>query len=236
MPRELVPGLDGPKLAVLTGERLVFWNGCRNCHEVERRGGVVRDLFNEDNQSYAPPILTGEGAKVQPPWLYGFLKAPTPLRPWLRIRMPTFHFADEDAGTLVKYFASASLKSFPYLTVDVPAPSPARAREALELFGALQCTKCHVVGKLAPKQDPGSAAPDFLLAKRRLRPEWIPLWLRNPNALMEGTRMPSFWDPDPSAEAPHKAFGGDKQAQMEALRDLLMHLGEPGLEVRRPSS
>jgi hypothetical protein len=53
---------------------------------------------------------------------------------------------------------------------------------------------------------------------------------------MEGTRMPSFWDLDPSADAPHKAFGGDKQAQMEALRDLLMHLGEPGLEYHRPGS
>jgi cytochrome c2 len=234
VPRELLPGIDGPKLAVLTGERLVFWNGCRNCHEVERRGGVVRDLFNEDNQSYAPPILTGEGAKVQPPWLFGFLKEPSPLRPWLKIRMPTFHFADDDAATLVKYFASASGKSFPYLTVEVPLPSREKAREAQQLFAALQCTKCHVVGKLAPKQDPRSAAPDFLLAKRRLRPEWIPLWLRNPNALMEGTRMPSFWDLDPGAEAPHKAFGGDKQAQMEALRDLLMHLGEPGLEAGAP--
>jgi cytochrome c len=236
IPRALLPGIDGPKLAVLTGERLVFWNGCRNCHEVEKRGGVVRDLFNEDNQSYAPPILTGEGAKVQPPWLYSFLKGPIPLRPWLQIRMPTFHFNDDDAGTLVKYFASASLKSFPYMTVEVPKPSKEKTKEALELFGALQCTKCHVVGKLAPKQDPGSAAPDFLLAKNRLRPDWIPLWLRNPNALMEGTRMPSFWDPEPSADAPHKAFGGDKQAQMEALRDLLMHLGEPGFEFKRPGS
>jgi len=231
LPRELVPGLDGPKLAVLTGERLVFWNGCRNCHEVERRGGVVRDLFNEENQSYAPPILTGEGAKVQPAWLYGFLKEPSPLRPWLQIRMPTFHFNDDDAGTLVKYFTAASNKSFPYLTVDVPRPSPEAAKETLTLFGALQCTKCHVVGKLAPKQDPRSAAPDFLLARKRLRPDWIPLWLRNPNALMEGTRMPSFWDLDPTAPPPHKSFGGDKQKQMDALRDLLMHLGEPGLEA-----
>jgi len=46
--------------------------------------------------------------------------------------------------------------------------------------------------------------------------------------------MPSFWDPDPLAPAPHKAFGGDKQAQMEALRDLLMHLGEPGFELGAP--
>ncbi len=233
LPRELVPGLDGPKLAVLSGERLVFWNGCRNCHQVESRGGVVRDLFNEDNQGFAPPNITGEGAKVQPPWLYAFLKEPSPLRPWLKIRMPTFHFTDEDAGTLVKYFASASRRSFPYFTADVPRPPPEKAREAMELFGALQCTKCHVVGKLAPRQDPRSAAPDFLLAKKRLRPDWIPLWLRNPNALMEGTRMPSFWDLDPSADAPHKSFGGDKQAQMEALRDLLMHLGEPGFEAAR---
>jgi cytochrome c2 len=230
IPRELLPGLDGPKLGVLTGERLVFWNGCRNCHELERRGGVVRDLFNEDTQSYAPPIITGEGAKVQPAWLFGFLKGPTPLRPWLHIRMPTFHFTDDDAGTLVKYFASASNKSFPYLTVEVPTPSREKAKETLELFTALQCTSCHVVGKLAPKQDPASAAPDFLLAKRRLRPDWIPLWLRNPNALMEGTRMPSFWDMDAAADAPHKAFGGKKEAQMEALRDLLMHLGEPSLD------
>ncbi|MBI5070463.1 MAG: c-type cytochrome [Deltaproteobacteria bacterium] len=229
IPRELLPGIDGPKLAVLTGERLVFWNGCRNCHEVERRGGVVRDLFRASTQSYAPPILTGEGAKVQPGWLFSFLKEPSPLRPWLQIRMPTFHFSDDDAGTLVKYFASASGKSFPYLTVDVPRPTGQRAQETLTLFRDLQCTKCHVVGKLGPKQDPRSAAPDFLLARRRLRPDWIPLWLRNPNALMEGTRMPSFWDMEPSAEAPHKALGGDKQAQMEALRDLLMHLGEPGL-------
>jgi cytochrome c2 len=231
MPREVLPGLDGPKLAVLTGERFVFWNGCRNCHELERRGAVVRDLFNEETMSYAPPIITGEGAKVQPSWLFGFLKGPTPLRPWLSIRMPTFHFADEDATRLVEYFAASSGKSFPYLTVDVPPPSREKAKETIELFTALQCTKCHVVGKLAPNQDPASAAPDFLLAKKRLRPDWIPLWLTNPNALMEGTRMPSFWDPDPDAPAPHPSFGGDKAAQREALRDLLMHLGEPGYEL-----
>jgi hypothetical protein len=115
--------------------------------------------------------------------------------------------------------------------VDLPRPPPEKVKESLELFTKLQCTKCHVVGKLGPKQDPRSAAPDFLLARSRLRPDWIPLWLQNPNALMEGTRMPSFWDPDPEAPAPHKSFGGNKQAQMEALRDLLMHLGEPGLRL-----
>ena len=91
---EYLAGQSEQKAAVLKGEKLVFWNGCRNCHIVERRGGLVRDQYNEDNQSFAPPILTGEGWKVQPEWLFGFLKAPIPLRPWLQIRMPTFHFPD----------------------------------------------------------------------------------------------------------------------------------------------
>ena len=48
-------------------------------------------LLSADRINFAPPILNGEGAKVQPDWLFSFLQAPTPIRPWLKIRMPTFH-------------------------------------------------------------------------------------------------------------------------------------------------
>ena len=43
---------------------------------------------------------------------------------------------------------------------------------------------------------------------------------------MEGTRMPSFWDFSDEAHptTPSKSFGGDAKAQIEALRDYLMHL------------
>jgi cytochrome c2/predicted nucleic acid-binding Zn-ribbon protein len=225
------------KQAVQQGEKLVFWNGCRNCHIVEKRGGAVRDLFNEDNQSFAPPVLTGEGAKVQPEWLFAFLKGPYPLRPWLQIRMPTFHFSDEDATGVVHYFAASSQKSFPYLTATPPPMTPAQAHEATGLLAELKCLQCHVVGKLAPGQDPAAAAPNLLLAKSRLRPDWIPLWLKNPQALLDGTRMPSFWDFSDAQHpgAPSKAFGGDATEQIDALRDLLMHLGEPGFEPPKPA-
>src|SRR5438874_10251627 len=96
-PPQYRTGINEVQAAVYKGERLVFWNGCRNCHVVEKRGGKIRDQFNEDNQSFAPPILTGEGWKVQPHWLFGFIKDPIPLRPWLTVRMPTFHFTDADA-------------------------------------------------------------------------------------------------------------------------------------------
>jgi cytochrome c2 len=228
--KKFLAGQDPVKQAVHRGEQLVFWNGCRNCHVVEGKGGTIRDLFNDDNQSFAPPIITGEGWRVQPHWLFEFLKGPIPLRPWLEIRMPTFHFSDADATGVVHYFAAASNKPFPYLTAETPGLSGAQSKEATALMGELKCLSCHVVGKLGPNQDPASAAPNFQLAKSRLRPDWIVAWLQNPNALQEGTRMPSFWDfSDPSHPTTnYKSFGGDAKAQIEALRDLLMHLGEPG--------
>jgi len=223
---EYLAGQGEQKAAVLKGERLVFWNGCRNCHIVEKRGGMVRDQYNEDNQSFAPPVLTGEGWKTQPAWLFGFLKGPITLRPWLQIRMPTFHFPDQDATDLVHFFDAASNKSFPYLTAEADQPTGARLAETEQLFNELQCIKCHVIGELRPNQDPGSAAPNFLLAKVRLRPDWIPVWLKNPNALLDGTKMPSFWDFSDEAHpvSPSKLFNGDARAQIDALRDYLMHL------------
>ena len=222
--------------AVTRGEKLVYWNGCRNCHIVEKRGGKIRDQYNEDNQSFAPPILTGEGAKVQPTWLFGFLHGPFPLRPWLQVRMPTFHFTDADATDIVHYFAASSGKSFPYLTAEAPPISGERLAETESLFKELQCINCHVVGTLRPNQDPSSAAPNFLMAKDRLRPDWIPLWLKNPNALLDGTRMPSFWDFSDEAHptSPSKTFDGDARKQIDALRDYLMHL-EPNM-VPRPKT
>ncbi|MGE5047358.1 MAG: c-type cytochrome, partial [Deltaproteobacteria bacterium] len=225
-PAEYRTGQTEAQAAVYKGERLVFWNGCRNCHVVEQRGGKIRDLYNDETMTFAPPILTGEGWKVQPQWLFGFLKAPIPLRPWLSVRMPTFHFSDADATDLVHYFAASSNKSFPYLTTEVAELTGARAQQAEQLFKELQCINCHVIGQLRPGQDPGSAAPNLLLAKSRLRPDWIPAWLKNPQALMDGTRMPSFWDFSDEAHptSPSKLFDGDAKAQIDALRDYLMHL------------
>ena len=225
-PPEYRAGMDPLHAAVFKGERLVFWNGCRNCHTVENRGGKIRDLYNDENLTFAPPVLTGEGAKVQPAWLFAFLKSPVTLRPWLSVRMPTFHFSDADATALVHYFAASSNKSFPYLTAEAQQLTGSRAREADQLFKDLQCINCHVVGELRPGQDPGSAAPNLLLAKERLRPDWIVPWLKNPQALLDGTRMPSFWDFSDEAHptSPSKLFNGDAKQQIDALRDYLMHL------------
>ena len=237
-PPEYRTGMNEVQAAVFKGERLVFWNGCRNCHVVEKRGGKIRDLYNDENLTFAPPVLTGEGAKVQPAWLFAFLKAPSPLRPWLSVRMPTFHFSDADATDVVHFFAAASNKSFPYLTAESQPLTGNRAKDADQLFKDLQCINCHVIGQLRPGQDPGSAAPNLLLAKERLRPDWIPPWLKNPQALLEGTRMPSFWDFSDEAHptSPSKLFNGDAKKQIDALRDYLMHLELKGAQPTKTAS
>ncbi|GAC1603810.1 MAG: hypothetical protein NVS4B10_16500 [Myxococcales bacterium] len=163
------------KQAVQHGEKLVFWNGCRNCHVVEKRGGAVRDQYNEDTQSFAPPVLTGEGAKVQPEWLFAFLKGPYPLRPWLQIRMPTFHFSDEDATGIVHSFAAASQKSFPYLTATPPPMTPARAwpsrrwgRPSSRRTRIRPCTTC--TPTWAPRRSSTRACPTPRPSRSTTRP------------------------------------------------------------------
>jgi cbb3-type cytochrome oxidase cytochrome c subunit len=54
----------------------------------------------------APPILYGEGGKVQADWLVRFLRNPAPIRPSYAdtYRMPTFGFTEEEAVAIVKYF------------------------------------------------------------------------------------------------------------------------------------
>jgi cytochrome c2 len=60
-------------------------------------------------------------------------------------------------------------------------------------FNELKCATCHIVGAIATDQETSNLAPDFRLAKNRLRYEWFDDWLRNPQQLLPGTRMPDFF-------------------------------------------
>ena len=64
------------------------------------------------------------------------------------------------------------------------------------------------------------------MAKRRLNPDWIIHWLHDPQKLMPGTKMPSFYP-----GGPEDVLGGNEERQIEAIRDYLMVLGEPEAQV-----
>jgi len=194
------------------GRALVAWHRCRGCHRIEGEGGVIAQKL--ERETLAPPPLDGEGARVQPSWLIGYLRRPDTLRSWLEIRMPDCGLADEEARALALYFA-ASADATPE---DEPAPAPAPEVVAAGAvrFESYRCAQCHPTS-------PAAAAAiavedrsiDLSLARRRLRPSWITRFLAKPSEYAgPATRMPAvFFDVDGS---PKVARPEDEMAALQA--------------------
>jgi mono/diheme cytochrome c family protein len=218
---------------IVDGRRMVNFYNCVGCHIVEGRGGYIR-RFYQDNPNFAPPILNGEGEKIQPQWLYGFLQGPTPIRPWLKIRMPTFHFAGSEDDTVVNYFTALSDVQAPYTFVNTNAIAEPELAAGQKLMSKdyFNCFSCHQQGDKKPEGTPDGWAPDLGMARRRLNPEWILKWLHNPQAVQPGTKMPSFYP-----GGPDDILGGNEQAQIRAIRDYVFWFGDhPGQSLAIPAA
>jgi mono/diheme cytochrome c family protein len=206
---------------VVEGRRLMQQYNCVGCHEIENRGGFIRKYYQE-NPALAPPPLNGQGEKVQSNWFFSFLKAPFPIRPWLEIRMPTFGFSDEHANQLVSYFNGLSKVEIPYAYVDDGKIPPEHIEAARQLVNKdyFNCFSCHQQGDKKPEGPVEGWAPDLALARQRLNPNWIVKWLKDPQKVQPGTKMPSFYP-----GGPDNILEGKEDRQIAALRDYLMTLG-----------
>lgn len=223
---ETVKQFDAREMAVEEGRRLVQRHNCRGCHIVEGTGGAIRTTIQD--QGFHPPNLQGEGAKVQSDWLFSFLKGPVPIRPWLTVHMPTFGFTDEEAVKIASYFAANDKVIFPFESAPVQTASTSIAA-GKDLFTQFKCLQCHQLsGASASGLKASDLAPDLSMASLRLRREWIAQWLKDPQKVMPGTKMPSFFysDGDPLME--------DPDSKIMAIRDYVLTLGSPG--TRRSST
>lgn len=209
---------------VVEGRRLMHQYNCVGCHEIERRGGFIRKYYQE-NPALAPPVLNGEGEKVQTPWLFTFLKAPLSVRPWLRLRMPTFGLTDAEVNALANYFNGLSRVEIPYAYFDERKVPKEHVEAARVLFSKdyFNCLSCHQQGDRKPEGPPEGWAPDLAVARGRLNPNWILKWLQDPQKVQPGTKMPSFFP-----GGPDNILGGKDDRQIEALRDYIMTLGRSG--------
>jgi mono/diheme cytochrome c family protein len=207
---------------VVTGRRLMHQYNCIGCHEIEKRGGFIRKYY-EQTPTLAPPVLNGEGEKVQSNWLFSFLKEPIPLRPWLQLRMPTFGFKDEETNQLVSYFNGLSKVEVPFAYFDHRKVPPENLEAARALFSKdyFDCLSCHQQGDKKPEGPQEGWAPDLTLARVRLNPNWIAKWLQDPQKVQPGAKMPSFFP-----GGPDNILGGKDDKQIEALRDYIMSLGQ----------
>ena len=123
-------------------------------------------------------MLTSEGARVNPEWLKGFLANPAQsttdtnrngVRSYLQVRMPTFSFSDDEIRSLVMFFGAISHQPEPFIPQKLQPLQPAEVAMARDLFTSpgAPCLKCHATGD--PAHDQNATAPNFLLAKDRLR-------------------------------------------------------------------
>ena len=73
----------------------------------------------------------------------------------------------------------------------MPTLTAKETEMARSLFSstAAPCLKCHATGD--PQHDKIATAPNFLLAKERLKPDWAERWVLDPQAISPGTSMPS---------------------------------------------
>ena len=227
---EYVP-LKGKKLLTAhekiaaDGMKVVNKYSCVGCHQVDGWGGKIVSMYDDVNE--APPQLNAQGFRTQTDWLYHFLDNVQPIRPWLKVRMPSFNLSSEERNKIVEGFqAKASQPVFVDNSQKVQWDAGERA-SAVKLFEALACASCHTTGF---NKDPASA-PDLHKAVPRLRPDWIAAWLRDPQKYMPGTVMPAFWEGGESLE--QDILGGDAEKQIKALTKYIIELGQ-NEQVRSP--
>jgi len=193
----------------VAGRTLVHRRNCVGCHIIEDDGGDFLKLVADS--SLGPPRLTPEGVRVQPDWLYAFLRGPIQIRPWLDVRMPTFGLDDQNLNGAIHYFQAVSNTLQPFRTYEVATDNAA----GKALFDKLQCQKCHVLGEIPKDQPTSNLAPDLRMVHDRLNPDWLLPWLKNPASFLPGTRMTQFWPDYP--KSPYPDLGGDADAQMRAV-------------------
>ncbi|HET9409912.1 MAG TPA: cytochrome c [Candidatus Sulfotelmatobacter sp.] len=175
---------------------------CMGCHQIipGQRTILMGLAQYQDAQEQLPPKLLTEGARVDPEWLRKFLSNPSlstsdtnrnGVRPYLKVRMPTFSFSDNELRVLVRFFQALSQQPLPYIPEQVPVLTAKENDMARSLFSstAAPCLKCHSTGD--PNHDKIATAPNFLLAKERLKPDWVVRWITDPQAISPGTSMPS---------------------------------------------
>lgn len=163
-----------------------------------------------------PPDLTWTGEKLRGDWLALYLagRLGERPRPHLRVRMPAFPSGAETlaAGLHHQHGLSASPAPRPSLDVEL-----AGIGRDLIRGDRLGCHSCHALGGEPALGGEGSEETiNFALVRPRLRRAYFDRFLRDPQRIMPGSKMPQFVDED-GYTALYDAFDGEAERQFEAI-------------------
>jgi mono/diheme cytochrome c family protein len=186
LPLEYKQGMADENSPLVAGARLVAQHDCTACHTFSGQGGKIG------------PELTREGERVQPIWLFKFLKRPFRIRWWQDARMPDFRLSDAEATKLSEYLMALSNQPEPYEYTPPEQLVYPLAVAGVKYFADLKCQSCHPVGgkQMVVGGDVKKLGPDLGLVPARLKRDWMFRFLKDPQAVSPGTQMPSFNKPD----------------------------------------
>jgi len=189
---------------IIDGWWVIRKYNCMGCHRVHVGQTTTFDVIpryqDPDWKDQKPPTLIGEGARVRPDWLMRFLNNPAlsetdtnrdGVRQYLRVRMPTFSFSNGEVRKIVRFFEALSSQAQPFIAEQLDPLSDQERGMARALFTSegAPCLKCHMTGDA--KHDSKATAPNFTVAKERLKPGWTKRWMLDPAMMSPGTAMPS---------------------------------------------
>ncbi len=220
VPLKGVKRLDSNEAKVAEGMKVAIKYNCIGCHQIDGEYGKYLNLYIDDDINEGPPRLVDQGHRMNSDWFHYFLGNIYPIRPWLKVRMPSFEMTNEEKNKLVAMFqAKSDQGTFEATTHQDVVWEKGEKAAAKKLFKDLDCVSCHA----AEYTNDEPVAPNLKYAKRRLRASWIEKWLAAPEEILPGTTMPNFWlDGEP---ADPDLLGGDAKRQIKALTKLLLEEG-----------
>ena len=172
---------------------LVKEKHCDTCHR-----------FSKSETEKSAPDLFFSGNKFQRSWLEKFLRQPETIRLAGHTRDPGFlkgtpQYTDphpalnpKEARQMTDHLMSLKiLIELPPL--ELPALSKGKRVRVKILFERdYSCIACHQSYNLARQPRGGVSGPSLIDAGRRLRPEWVYQWLKNPRQFTTRGRMPLY--------------------------------------------
>lgn len=222
IPEQYRKNYSDKELTIERGRRLITRYNCRGCHVVERTGGHIQEYLSAKPQ-YPPPLEMGNyhvGERLKGSWLFSFLKEPTLVRTWMKVKMPTFSFTDKEVRDLTAYFEAMSPADLPYEDGVHIQKDKDSIQTGVKIVNYMDCGKCH---------DEGAKGIDFSVSAQRLKQGWIPKWLKDTREMIPWTLMPNHWPKKegkysiPTKFSELRQFeGGDIDSQLQNIGDLIL--------------
>lgn len=164
---------------------------CNACHYTD---GPAREKSIADQMAKKGPELWYAGSKFQKDWLKGWLQEPKPIRYLAYNSLTKKNTGDHpklsggDAGNVADFLMSK-------ISSEVKAGKikPKKSLKGKLIFNKkMPCTGCHQSANKKGKVSGGLSGPTLVGASKRLNPDWIYAYLKNPTHFKPFKAMPTF--------------------------------------------